>query len=186
MARRKKSAEAAAPAPAEIRITGREWVMRPIDSVVPYARNAKVHGGEQIAKLRASLREFGFVRPLLIDEAGNLLAGHGTLEAARAEGMAEVPCVVASGLTDAQRRAYILADNRLAELAPWDNDTLSLELGELEGDGFDLEVSGFNLEDLDTEMDELAEKPESTTRSEKVVTCPSCGCEFHPTKRRKK
>ena len=105
--------------------------MRRVSELVPYARNARVHSDEQILQLRSSLREFGFVAPLLIDTQGNILAGHGRLIAAQAEGMEEVPCVLVEHLTDAQRRAYILADNRLAEQASWDAEMLSLELHEL-------------------------------------------------------
>lgn len=91
-----------------------------IDELIPYENNAKIHGPEQIEQLRRSLREFGSVSPVLIDEDKNLIAGHGRVEAARAEGMTEVPYVTVSDLTDAQRRAYIIADNRLAETGEWD------------------------------------------------------------------
>ncbi len=102
--------------------------MRRADDLVPYARNARAHSDEQIQQLRASLREFGFVAPLLIDAEGNILAGHGRLIAAKAEGYVEVPCVLVEHLSETQRRAYILADNRLAEQASWDEDMLQLEL----------------------------------------------------------
>lgn len=128
--------------------TTTKMVMRRAVDLVPYARNARVHSEEQILQLRASLREFGFVAPLLIDTQGNVLAGHGRLMAAKAEGMEEVPCVLVEHLTDAQRRAYILADNRLAEQASWDTEMLSLELQELKDAGFDFTLTGFDDADI--------------------------------------
>lgn len=117
--------------------------MAAVADIKPYGRNAKIHGPEQINRLRESLRQFGFVRPLLVDRELRLIAGHGMLEAARAEGMVQVPCVLVEGLTDAQRRAYVHADNRLAELAAWDEAVLALEVPELEDLGVDMEALGF-------------------------------------------
>lgn len=122
-----------------------------VDDLVPYARNARTHSDEQIQQLRASLREFGFVAPLLIDAEGNILAGHGRLMAAKAEGYVEVPCVLVEHLTETQRRAYILADNRLAEQASWDEDMLRLELQELHDAGVDFTLTGFDESDLQLE-----------------------------------
>ena len=118
----------------------------PIGELVPYARNARTHSESQIAQIRASLREFGFVNPVLIDSDRNIIAGHGRVLAAKAEGMTEVPCVLVEHLTDAQRRAYILADNRLAEQSGWDTEMLALELGEIKADGMDLALTGFDAE----------------------------------------
>ncbi|GHV33181.1 methyltransferase [Clostridia bacterium] len=115
-----------------------------IDRLVPYARNARTHSKEQVLQLRASLREFGFVSPIILDGDYNIIAGHGRVAAAKAEGIAEVPCVFAEHLTDAQKRAYILADNRLALSAGWDEALLALEFGELKDLGFDLELTGFD------------------------------------------
>ena len=98
----------------------------PIDKLVPYARNARTHSKEQIAQLRASLREFGFVSPAVIDADYNILVGHGRITAAREEGYETVPCVFAENLTEAQKRAYILADNQLALNAGWDEEMLSV------------------------------------------------------------
>lgn len=120
----------------------------PIDELVPYARNARTHSESQIAQIRASLREFGFVNPVLIDSDRNIIAGHGRVLAAKAEGMTEVPCVLVEHLTDAQRRAYILADNRLAEQSGWDTEMLALELGEIKADGMDLALTGFDAETM--------------------------------------
>lgn len=127
----------------QIRTDRDAWRMVPVGEIQPYERNAKIHGPEQLRLLRRSLRESGFVRPLLVDEELRLIAGHGVLEAARAEGMERVPCVVVTGLTEAQRRAYILADNKLSELAPWDEGILALELPELEALGVDVSALGF-------------------------------------------
>lgn len=131
-----------------IRITAQALVMRRTEDLVPYVNNARRHGKEDIGKLRASLREFGFVTPILIDGSGNVIAGHGRLRAAIAEGMSEVPCVLAEGLSEAQRKAFILADNRLAELSSWDPDLLQIEIGGLEQLHFDTGIVGFNAETL--------------------------------------
>lgn len=111
----------------------------------PYERNAKKHGRDQIEKLKASIREFGFLTPCLIDQEYNLIAGHGRVEAAKEIGMERVPCVFIEGLTEAQRRAYILADNRLGELGEWDMDIVTDELFTLDALDFDITVTGFDL-----------------------------------------
>lgn len=185
MATKKKSnldtAKTAAPAGGSIRIVCRGDIMKPVNEIVPYARNAKIHSEDQLSRLRASLREFGFVRPLLIDAAGNLIAGHGTLAAAVAEGMTEVPCNLAEGLTDAQRRAYILADNKLAE-APWDEAMVALELEDLQNIGFDLNLTGFDSDKLQVEQPEDAEAKPSGVKLTASYTCPNCGFTFTPGK----
>nr|DAW08264.1 MAG TPA: adenine specific DNA methyltransferase [Caudoviricetes sp.] len=119
-----------------------------IDELIPYENNAKIHGPEQIEQLRRSLREFGFVSPVLIDEDKNLIAGHGRVEAARAEGMTEVPYVTVSDLTEAQRRAYIIADNRLAETGEWDAARLKFEMEELSTLSFDTSLTGFTMDNI--------------------------------------
>lgn len=119
-----------------------------IDELIPYENNAKIHGPEQIEQLRRSLREFGFVSPVLIDEDKNLIAGHGRVEAARAEGMTEVPYVTVSDLTEAQRRAYIIADNRLAETGEWDAARLKFEMEELSSLSFDTTLTGFTMDNI--------------------------------------
>lgn len=121
-----------------------------IDKLVPYANNAKIHGPEQIEQLRRSLREFGFVSPVLIDEDKNLIAGHGRVEAARAEGMTEVPYVTVSELSEAQRRAYIIADNRLSETGEWDAARLKFEMEELNSLSFDTSLTGFTMDEIET------------------------------------
>lgn len=122
--------------------------MIPIDALIPYANNAKKHTTKQLRRIQASLREFGFVAPVIVDEENNIVAGHGRVEAARAEGMTQVPCVLAGSLTQAQRKAYILADNRLSEMAEWDPEILKIELEGLKALEFDMDFVGFeSLED---------------------------------------
>jgi len=120
-----------------------------IDRLIPYARNARTHSKEQILQLRSSLREFGFINPIIVDKDLNIIAGHGRVLAAKAEGLKEVPCVFAEHLTETQKRAYILADNRLALNAGWDEELLALEFGELKDLGFDLELTGFGLDEVE-------------------------------------
>ena len=99
---------------------------RAIETLIPYARNARTHSDEQVAQIAASMREWGWTNPILIDEAGGIIAGHGRVLAARQLGLTDAPCMVATGWSDAQRRAYVLADNKLALNAGWDAEMLSL------------------------------------------------------------
>jgi len=122
-----------------------------IDKLVPYARNARTHSKEQILQLRSSLSEFGFVNPVIVDKDLNIIAGHGRVLAAKEEGITEVPCVFVEHLTEAQKRAYIIADNRLALNAGWDTEMLSVELADLQGVDFDLSLLGFD----DSELNKL-------------------------------
>ena len=115
-----------------------------LSSLVPYERNAKIHGQEQIEKLKASIQAFGFLTPCLIDRENNIIAGHGRVMAAKELGMKTVPCVYIEGLTEEQRRAYILADNRIGELGEWDMDIVFDELTGLESMAFDVSVTGFD------------------------------------------
>lgn len=143
-----------------------------INKLVPYARNARTHSKKQVLELRASIREFGFINPVIIDKDLNIIAGHGRILAAKEEGLREVPCVFAEHLSDAQKRAYILADNRLAMNAGWDEEMLAVELSELEGVDFDLSLLGFdeaelnqylydeeNIQDDDFDVDAELNKP---------------------------
>ncbi|MDR0530762.1 MAG: site-specific DNA-methyltransferase [Oscillospiraceae bacterium] len=120
-----------------------------VDRLIPYARNARTHSKEQILQLRSSLREFGFVNPVIVDHDLNIIAGHGRVLAAKAEDMDAVPCVFVEHLTDAQKKAYILADNRLALSAGWDEELLALEFGELQDLGFDLNLTGFDPKEIE-------------------------------------
>ena len=131
-----------------IRHTTTEMQLVNIDRLVPYQNNARTHSPEQINKLRASLREFGFINPVIIDRDFGVIAGHGRIAAARAEGITELPCVFADHLTEAQKKAYILADNRMALDAGWDEDMLRVEIEALQGADFDLMLTGFDDKEL--------------------------------------
>ena len=116
---------------------------RSVTALLPYIRNARTHSDEQVAQIAASIREFGWTFPVLIDEAGTIIAGHGRVLAAQRLGLVEVPVMVAAGWSEAKRRAYVIADNKLALNAGWDEELLRLELGDLKGMGFDLTLTGF-------------------------------------------
>lgn len=119
-----------------------------VDLLKPYENNAKVHSEEQVQKIADSIQEFGFISPCLIDKENRIIAGHGRVMAAKILGMNKVPCVYVEGLTDAQRRAYILADNRLTELGEWDQQMVSDELERLKDEGFDIDLTGFDVDDI--------------------------------------
>ena len=125
-----------------------EMVEVTTSSLVPYERNAKKHPQEQIEKLKKSIEEFGFISPCLIDRDLRIIAGHGRVEAAKQLGMETVPCVFIEGLTEEQRRAYIIADNRLTELGGWDMETVTEELQELGDAGFDISITGFDWDEI--------------------------------------
>ena len=124
----------------------------PIDRLIPYGRNARTHSDGQVAQIAASMVEFGWTNPVLADSQGNVIAGHGRLAAAKSLGMDSVPVVILDHLTEAQRRAYILADNKLALNAGWDDETLAAELHALNAEGYDLDLIGFSAEELDALM----------------------------------
>lgn len=128
--------------------TTTEMQLVSVDKLVPYANNARTHSPEQINKLRSSLREFGFINPVIIDRDYGVIAGHGRIEAAKAEGIKEVPCVFADHLTEAQKKAYIIADNRMALDAGWDEELLRVEIEALQGEDFDLALTGFDEKEL--------------------------------------
>ena len=126
-------------------------------SLIPYARNAKKHDASQVAKLAGSIREFGFNNPVLIDKDNGIIAGHGRIMAAQSLGLETVPCIRLGHLTDTQRRAYILADNRLAEIGGgWDEEMLKLELADLAASDLDVAELGFEAESLKIETDDLS------------------------------
>ena len=122
----------------------------PTAKLLPYARNARTHSDDQVAQIAASIAEFGFTNPVLIDEHGTIIAGHGRTLAAQQLGLAAVPCIRLSYLSDAQRRAYVIADNKLAEQAGWDMATLARELEDLAAESFDLQLIGFGAAELDS------------------------------------
>ena len=120
-----------------------------VDALIPYARNSRTHDDAQVAQIAASIREFGFTNPVLIDADDGIIAGHGRVLAARKLGLQDVPCLRLSHLTEAQKRAYVIADNKLALNAGWDDETLAAEFAELRDIGFDLELTGFTQEEID-------------------------------------
>ncbi len=128
----------------------------PVERLQPYAKNARTHSDEQVDQIAASMREFGFTNPILVDSADGIIAGHGRLMAAKRLGLSTVPVIVLDHLTDAQRRAYILADNKLALNAGWDEGLLAQELADLQDEGYDLALTGFNDDELDALLDEAA------------------------------
>ena len=123
----------------------------PIDSLIPYARNSRTHSSAQVAQIAASIKEVGFTKPVLSDETGGISAGHGRVMAARKLDLETVPCIRLGYLSETQKRAYVIADNKLALNAGWDETMLGLEVTELQNQGFDLSLTGFT----DTELEEL-------------------------------
>ena len=124
--------------------TATEFQLVNTDKLIPYANNSRTHSKDQILKLRSSLREFGFINPIIIDKNFNVIAGHGRLTAAKEENFDKVPCIFADHMTDAQKKAYILADNRMALDAGWDTELLAIEMEELQNLGFNLDLTGFD------------------------------------------
>jgi ParB-like chromosome segregation protein Spo0J len=156
-----------------------------VESLVPYARNSRTHGPQQVDKIAASIREFGFLNPIIVDVQNGIIAGHGRVMAAQKLGLATLPVIEASHLTEAQRRAYVIADNRLALDAGWDNDLLKIELQDLDAAGFDLSLTGFEI----GEMAAIFDEPDFAPGTEgdqgkldelapKMVTCPHCQAEW--------
>ena len=129
----------------------------PVERLIPYARNARTHSDAQVAQIAGSIAEFGFVNPILIGEGGIIIAGHGRLLAAQRLGMKEVPVIMLAHLTETQRRALVIADNRIALNAGWDEEMLKLELADLDGLDFNLDVLGFG----DDELDAMLHDPDS-------------------------
>ncbi len=153
-----------------------------VADLLPYARNSRTHSEAQIEKIAKSIREFGFTNPILAADDGEIIAGHGRLVAARKMGLKTVPVIRLSHLTAAQRRAYVIADNRLALDAGWDEEMLRLEIGDL-GDQIDLTLTGFTVDELsglvlpDETPSSASEKEEGETKKQ-MVCCPRCANEF--------
>jgi len=150
-----------------------------IDSLIPYARNSRTHSDDQIAQIAASIREFGFLNPIIVDGDNGIIAGHGRVLAAQKLGMESLPCIEASHLTDAQRKAYIIADNKLALNAGWDDELLKIELQDLEAADFDLSITGFSDEETmallgDGLFDEEKELPPGEEYSEVFEVAVTC------------
>jgi DNA modification methylase len=150
--------------PSTLQITYRQ-----IESLIPYARNSRTHSDAQVAQIAASIKEFGWTNPVLIDAEGGIIAGHGRIMAGRKLGITEAPCIVLDGLTEAQRRAYVIADNKLALNAGWDIDLLKIELGDLQALDFDLTLTGFDPGELGNL---LADKTEGLTDPDAVPETP--------------
>ena len=161
----------------------------PVEALIPYARNARKHSDEQVAQLAASIREFGFNNPVLIDKDNGIIAGHGRVLAARKLNLQEVPCIRLDHLTETQRKAYILADNRLAELGGgWDEEMLGLELSDLRETDFDLNLAGFDAQTIERFLNPpeptADHVPETSTEEinadsfQMECKCPRCGFEF--------
>lgn len=156
-----------------------------VQALLPYERNSRTHSPAQVDQIAASIGEFGFTNPILIDENHTVVAGHGRLMAAKKRGMQTVPCIVLAGLSDAQKRAYTITDNRLAEAgSSWDEDMLLMELGDLSlEDGFDLTMTGFTEKDLERLLGETALPSLPDIEPEKTATqhtCPACGHTWAP------
>ena len=143
-------------------------VLRLVESLIPHARNARTHSDAQVAQIAGSIKEFGFTNPVLMDGENGIIAGHGRVLAARKLGMVEVPCIELAHLTPAQRRAYIIADNKLALNAGWDEELLKIELGELQLEGFDLSLTGFG----DVELAGLLDRTQGRTDPDDVPDPP--------------
>lgn len=142
----------------------------PTADLIPYARNSRTHSDAQVAKIASSIREFGFINPVVTDGKNGIVAGHGRVMAAQKLGLKEIPCVEASHLTEAQKRAYIIADNRMALDAGWDAEMLKVELGELQGLDFNLALTGFNPDEI---ANFLVEKTEGLTDPDAVPEAPA-------------
>ena len=158
---------------------------RKVSDLTPYARNARTHSDEQVAQIAASINEWGWTVPVLIEPDGGIIAGHGRGMAAQRLGIAEVPCMIADGWSEGQKRAYIIADNKLAINAGWQMDTLKVEMQDLDAMGFDLELTGFGLEELTSIFDEPNFAPGSEDDQgrldqlePKMCQCPNCGEQF--------
>ena len=142
-----------------------------IEKLIPYVNNSRTHSDEQVAQIAASIREFGFNNPVLIDKDDTIIAGHGRIQAARKLGLAEVPCVRLEHLTETQRKAYIIADNRLALNAGWNEELLTIELNDLLADGFALDILGFDSDELKSLLDPIT-PTEGLTDEDEVPEVP--------------
>ena len=132
----------------------------PLQDLIPYARNSRTHSDEQVTQIASSIKEFGFTNPVLIDADGGIIAGHGRVMAAKKLKMESVPVIVLSHLTEAQRRAYVIADNKLALNAGWDDEMLRVEFQELQDLGFDVELTGFSVQEMANLFDQQEHEKE--------------------------
>ncbi len=156
-----------------------------VEKLIPYVKNSRTHSDGQVAQIAASIKEFGWTNPILVDGESGVIAGHGRLLAARKLGQKEVPVIELAHMTESQKRAYVIADNQLAMNAGWDTTLLSLELADLKEIGFDLEILGFKPEDLKTFTEEInfdagteEDQGKLDQLDPKWICCPHCGKEF--------
>jgi ParB-like chromosome segregation protein Spo0J len=155
------------------------------DTLIPYVNNSRTHDDAQVSQIAASIKEFGFTNPLLIDSEGGIIAGHGRLMAAKKLGMDEVPTILLDGLSDAQKKAYVIADNKLALNAGWDMDLLAVEIEQLKELDFDIGLLGFDDDGLATILNEINFNPANEDEqgkldqlNPKLIDCPHCGKVF--------
>ena len=158
---------------------------RKVEDLIPYVNNSRKHSDEQVAQIASSIKEFGWTNPILIDGTNSIIAGHGRLMAARKLKMEEVPTIELSHLTDTQRKALVIADNKLALNADWDTTLLTIELDDLLKDGFALDILGFNEQEIKTIMSDVnfdAGSEEDQGKLDQLdpkwICCPHCGKEF--------
>jgi ParB-like chromosome segregation protein Spo0J len=156
-----------------------------VDDLIPYARNARTHSDEQVAQLAASIKEWGWTTPVLVDEGGEIIAGHGRVMAARKLNIDEIPTMTATGWTKAQKQAYILADNKLPLNADWDMGLLKVEMQDLDSEKFDLSMTGFDMDEISVlfEIDNFKEiegvkEFQEEGFQEFQHQCPKCGFDF--------
>ena len=143
-----------------------------IDRLIPYANNARTHSAEQVAQIAASIKEWGWTTPVLVDEQGSIIAGHGRTLAAHKLKMTEIPVMVAEGWSDAKKRAYIIADNKLAMNAGWDNEMLALELTELQDLGIGMDLIGFSKDEIAALMPKDPDDDADTSKYTKKIDAP--------------
>lgn len=149
---------------------------KPIQDLIPYARNSRTHNDAQVAQIAASIKEFGWTNPVLLDGENGIIAGHGRVLAAQKLGESEVPTIELSHMDDNQKRAYIIADNKLALNAGWDNEMLMLEVADLKDAGYDLGLTGFSLDEIaalngDADIDEEFKEPNDESRNLLMIEC---------------
>tara|TARA_R100001594_G_scaffold30244_2_gene56527 strand:- start:537 stop:1052 length:516 start_codon:yes stop_codon:yes gene_type:complete len=170
-----------------------EVIEKEVTGLIPYASNSRTHDDAQVAQIAASIKEFGFNNPVLIDETGGIIAGHGRVLAARKLSLDKVPTIELAHLTPNQRKAYVIADNKLALNAGWDELTLALEFKALDNEGFDLSLIGFDADELETIMYGLDFAPgteDDQSRLDQIdpqwCECPNCGLRFDAREHAKK
>jgi ParB family chromosome partitioning protein len=159
--------------------------VKKIADLLPYVNNSRTHSDDQINQVAASIKEFGFTNPVLIDSDGGIIAGHGRVMAAKKLGVSELPCIELVGLTAAQKKAYVIADNQLALNSGWNLDTLKIELESLDELDFNLDLLGFDADELDIYLNKINFEPGSEDDQgrldqldPKYIACPHCGKEF--------